>query len=181
MGALVSVLFFADIVWLQGGALDTALVLQITLFGAVALATGVLGDRLRRAGARLGAVESELRQLRLDTTEILDSLTTGVLTVDRDGRLVYLNHAGARLLGVDAAGHLGKPVDQVLGRVAPGMGRLLLRSLVDRVPVLRSKTTLERAQISPTLSPSRGTSLPSPSTTFSVTPRAGTPARARRG
>jgi two-component system sensor histidine kinase PilS (NtrC family) len=144
MGVLVSLLFFADIVWLQGGALDTALVLQITLFGGVALATGILGDRLRRAGTQLGVVESELRQLRLDTTEILDSLTTGVLTVDSEARIAYLNHAGARLLGVDAAGHVGKPVTEALGKVAPAMGRLLMRSVQDRVPVLRFKTTMER-------------------------------------
>ncbi|UCC23793.1 MAG: PAS domain-containing protein [Gemmatimonadales bacterium] len=144
MGVLVSLLFFADIVWLQGGALDTLIVLQITLFGGVALATGILGDRLRRAGTRLGVVESELRQLRLDTTEILDSLTTGVLTVDSEARIAYLNHAGARLLGVDAAGHMGKPVNEVLGNVAPAMGRLLMRSVQDRVPVLRFKTTMER-------------------------------------
>lgn len=144
MGVLVSVLFFADIVWLQGGELDTELALQISLFGGVALATGILGDRLRRAGARLGAMESELRQLRLDTSEIMDSLSTGILTVDQDGRVAYLNHAGARLLGLDPTSPLGKPVGEVLKKLAPAMGRLLMRSVQDRVPVLRFKTTMQQ-------------------------------------
>lgn len=144
MGILASVLFSAEILWLQGGALDTELILQLALFAGVAVATGLLGDRLRRAGVRLGAVESELRQLRLDTTEILDSLSTGILTVDGRGRLAYLNHAGARLLGIDPVGKVGQPVADVLSEPAPAMGRLLRRSIEDRVPILRFKTSMER-------------------------------------
>ena len=127
MGVLASAFFFAESVWLQGGDLDLDLGLQMGLFTAVALVTGLLGDRLRRAGTRLGAVESELRQLRLDTSEILDSISTGVLTVDAEGRVAYLNHAGGRLLGLDPTAHLGRPVEEVLAKVAPGLGRLLLR------------------------------------------------------
>jgi len=144
MGILASVLFSAEILWLQGGSLSTELVLQLSLFAGVALATGLLGDRLRKAGSRLGAVESELRQLRLDTTEILDSLSTGILTVDGAGRLAYLNHAGGRLLGVEPTGQVGRDVQEVLRDAAPSMGRLLMRSVEDRVPILRFKTTMER-------------------------------------
>ena len=144
MGVMASVLFAADVVLLQGGAVDTELALQISLFSGVAVATGLLGDRLRRAGTRLGAVESELRQLRLDTTEILDSLSTGVMTVDGEGRLVYMNHSGGRLLGMDPNLHLGKQVEAALDEAAPSMGRLLTRSSEDRVPILRFKTTIHR-------------------------------------
>jgi two-component system sensor histidine kinase PilS (NtrC family) len=144
MGVLTSALFVAEAVILQEVPQTRGVVLQLILFTGVAVATGVLGDRLRRAGVRLGAVESELRQLRLDTTEILDSLSTGILTVDGDGRLAYLNYSGGRLLGLDPVAHLGRPVVEVLARVAPAMGRLLSRSVQDRVPVLRFKTTMER-------------------------------------
>ncbi|MDT8342617.1 MAG: PAS domain-containing protein, partial [Longimicrobiales bacterium] len=144
MGILASVLFLAESIWFQEGRVDLSLALQLTLFTAVALATGLLGDRLRRAGTRLGAVESELRQLRLDTSEILDSLTTGVLTVDGDGRLAYLNHSGGRLLGLDPVAHLGRPVEEALAEVAPRVAKLLLRCLHDRRPVPRSKTRVVR-------------------------------------
>jgi len=144
MGLMASVLFFAESAWFQGRSLDLELGLQLALFTGVALATGILGDRLRRAGTRLGAVESELRQLRLDTSEILDSLSTGVLTVDREGRVAYLNHSGGRLLGLDPAAQLGRPVTQVLREIAPAVARLLIRSVEDCVPVLRFKTTIER-------------------------------------
>ncbi len=145
MGALAIVLYFADIVWLHAGAINGGQVaLQIGLFALVATVTGVLGDRFRRTGMRLGAVESELEQLRLDTSDILDSLQTGVLTVDGSGRLAYLNPAGALLLGLDRGQWIGAPVVGVLEEVAPGMGTVLRKSVEDRVPLARAKATARR-------------------------------------
>jgi two-component system sensor histidine kinase PilS (NtrC family) len=143
VGVMASVLFFG-VVWLQDGALNTELGLQMGLFAGVAVATGIVGDRLRGAGTRLGVVESELRQLRLDTSEVLDSLSTGVMTIDGSGNLAYLNQAGGRLLGVDGGSRLGEPIAEVLGEIAPSVSRLVVRSMEDRVPVLRFKTTIER-------------------------------------
>ena len=88
IGALVSLLYFGDTIWWNAETLSGSVFLQIGLFATVALATGWLGDRLRRAGMELGVVESELRQLRLDTGDILGNISTGVLTVDGSECLV---------------------------------------------------------------------------------------------
>lgn len=143
-GVLASVLFGVDAVWVQQGNLDAALGLQVGLFALVAVAIGILGDRLRRTGMRLGAVESELEQLRLDTSVILDTLATGVMTLDGRGHLVYLNPAGARLLGIDAGDWAGQAVLARLDAMAPGLGAVLRRSVEDGVPERRFKTHLER-------------------------------------
>jgi two-component system sensor histidine kinase PilS (NtrC family) len=116
--------------------------LQIGLFTLVALATGILGDRLRQAGLRLGAVESELEQLRLDTSDILEALSTGLLTVDGRGRLAYLNPAGAELLGLDPQEWLGRPILEVVDGIAPGLGGMLARSIQFRMPQTRFRTTM---------------------------------------
>jgi two-component system sensor histidine kinase PilS (NtrC family) len=144
MGVLASVFFFADIVLLKGQSVDAPLALQLLLFAGVAVVTGILGDRLRRAGIQLGAVESELRQLRLDTSEILDTLSTGILTVDGEGRLAYLNEAGARMLGLQGEAPPGVPIQELLEASAPSMGKILLQSVQERVPVVRFKTNVER-------------------------------------
>lgn len=141
MGALASLIFFADLVWFHGARLYGPVGLQIGLFSVVALATGFLGDRLRRAGAELGQVESELRQLRLDTGDILANIGTGVLTVDGGGRLAYLNPAGESLLGLDARQWMGAPVLDVVEAAAPGLGSVMRRSFTDRAPIARFKTT----------------------------------------
>lgn len=140
IGVLASILYFATIVWTAHSPPGASVALQIALFTAVALVTGYLGDRLRRTGAVLGAVETELRLLQLETDEILDSIGTGVLTVDGGGRLAYLNQAGAELLGLEAEAWRGKPVLDALDAAAPGLGAVLARTTRRRAGVSRFET-----------------------------------------
>lgn len=135
IGGLASMLYFADIVWGQAGSPPWTVLTQIAVFALVALATGLLGDRLRLAGKALGAAESELLRLRLETDEILGALDTGVFTVDDEGRLVYLNPAAAHLLGLPAAAWLERPVAEELERLAKGLGALVRRTIEAQTPV----------------------------------------------
>ena len=145
VGALASVLYFADVVWLAPVNLSTEVFLQIAVFTAIALFAGALGDRLRRTGTRLGAAESELRQLRLDTNEILAAIDTGLITIDGTGRVVHANDAVLSLLDLDAAGlGNGNALDE-LDRRAPGLGTLLRRTAATRLPVRRAELRLTRA------------------------------------
>jgi two-component system sensor histidine kinase PilS (NtrC family) len=144
ISGLASILYFAVIVWRFQGTLTPAVGYQILLFVVVAFATGILGDRLRRAGLALGTVTSELRQLRLDTGDILANVSTGVLTVDGSGRLAYLNPAGEELLDLKASHWLGAPVVSTVERIAPGMGKVLLRSIQESLPISRFKTRARR-------------------------------------
>lgn len=141
LAILASILYLGDALWLHEEALTATLVLQLGLFALVALVTGWVGDRLRRAGVALGEVESELRQLQLDTSDILENVATGVLTVDGEGRMVYLNRAGEFLLGVDRKQWMGAPVLDVMEETAPGLGSLLHSSLENQVAFSRLKAT----------------------------------------
>jgi two-component system sensor histidine kinase PilS (NtrC family) len=116
-------------------ALDPSVLVQVVLFGLIAVATVLLGDRLRRAGSQLGQVESELRQLRLDTSDILGALDTGVITVNADGTLVYMNAAAEALLGLRKGDWLGRQALEELERVAPGLGTVIGRTLSSGGPV----------------------------------------------
>jgi len=141
VGLAASAVFAGDAVLLNGADITDTFLLQIGLFTVVAVATGILGDRLRQAGMRLGAMESELQQLRLDTSDILDSLSTGVITVDGAGRLAYLNPAGAEMLGLEPEEWFGAPILEVVDGIAPGLGGLLARSIQFRMSQKRFKTT----------------------------------------
>jgi two-component system sensor histidine kinase PilS (NtrC family) len=141
IGALASVLYFATVFVDARDAFDATVFLQMALFATVALATGYLGDRLRRTGAVLGEVEAELRLLRLDTNDILGSIHTAVLTVDGRGRLAYINPAAAELLSLRPHQWLGRPVLEALDRVAAGLGGVIRRTVETRRPILRFETT----------------------------------------
>ncbi|HLL83341.1 MAG TPA: ATP-binding protein, partial [Longimicrobium sp.] len=139
IAVLACVLYFADVVW-SAKELDAAVFLQIVIFGAVALVTGYLGDRLRRTGVALGEVETELRLLRLDTDDILASILTGILTVNGYGRLVYMNPTAAELLDLDPRELQGQPVIAALDEAAPGLGTIIETSVREHAGVRRSQT-----------------------------------------
>jgi two-component system, NtrC family, sensor histidine kinase PilS len=111
--------------------------LRVGLFFVVAGATAVVADRLRRTGAALGEAETELRQLRLDTNDIMGTIDTSVVTVDGAGRLIYMNAAAADLLGLSLPEWSGRAVLDHLDLHAPGLGTLLRRTAATRVGVTR--------------------------------------------
>ncbi|HEX6313934.1 MAG TPA: ATP-binding protein [Gemmatimonadaceae bacterium] len=137
IGGVASLLFFGDVLSHPAGDPSSTEFLRTALFVLVAAATAGVGDRLRRAGTALGAVESELRQLRLDTNEVLAAIDTGLMTVDGAGRLVHTNTAAEWLLGVRLSGWLGRPVLDELDRRAAGLGTLIRRTASTRMPVGR--------------------------------------------
>lgn len=140
IGMLASLLYFADVLWVEPGLPDGGVLLQVGLFTAVAFATGYLGDRLRQTGNELGVMETELRLLRLDTDDILGSISTAVLTVDGGGRLAYINPSAADLLDLPAHRWLGEPILEELDRAAPGLGSVIARSVETRQPIRRFAT-----------------------------------------
>ena len=142
MGGLASALFVGQAVLLTEAAPPASVAVQVVLFAAVALATGYLADRVRRAGAELGEARTELRQLRAETSDILDAMETGVVTIDAVGRLVYLNPAAERILALPARGWLGQPVLEELERWVPEMAAVVRRTAAQCGPIRREEVRL---------------------------------------
>ena len=61
------------------------------------------GQRLRAASVEQTQLAIELRRVRLEADEILRNIRSGVLTVDGQGRLAFINLAAEHLLGITAA------------------------------------------------------------------------------
>lgn len=137
IGALASMLFFADVFFLHPNEPAMQDFLRIVLFCVMAVAMAAVGDRLRRTGTALGAMETELRQLRLETGDILDGIDTALVTVDGEGRLMYMNKAAVKVLGIGSDDVEVRPVLEELEQSAPGLGRLMRRTASTRVPVGR--------------------------------------------
>jgi two-component system sensor histidine kinase PilS (NtrC family) len=91
---------------------------KLTLFvhGSAFLATaalaGYLAEQLRRTGERLAARETDLAELAALHESIVQSVSSGLLTVDRRGRITFLNRAGEQVTGYAFEALRGDPADR---------------------------------------------------------------------
>jgi two-component system sensor histidine kinase PilS (NtrC family) len=83
-------------------------------FLAVALLSGSLAERLRRAGARLERASTEIANLQAFSEHVIDSLTSGLVTTDQGGRVLTFNRAAEAITGHAARDVIGRAVAEVL-------------------------------------------------------------------
>jgi two-component system sensor histidine kinase PilS (NtrC family) len=94
---------------------DPAWPLAAGLFLAVGLLGGFVGQKVRRSSATLARAAREVKQVRLDTKRILASMSSGVLTLDADLRVLHANQAAADVLGIPAEEVQGRLCTEALG------------------------------------------------------------------
>jgi len=99
--------------------------LQVVIFTMIAVLASLLGARLRQVRLRLRSVEGELRRLQLDTADVLRIIPSGVLTMDEDWRLVYMNVAAAEVMQIDVDPWLGRDLRDLLRERAPDLAAAL--------------------------------------------------------
>jgi two-component system sensor histidine kinase PilS (NtrC family) len=118
---------------------------QVAIFTVVFLVVSFLGGRLRAAGAEQIQLESELRRVQLEADEILRNIRSGVLTVDGQGRLAFLNLAAEHLLGIPAADWVGLPILDQLEQRAPELWAAVVAGIRKGRRVNRAEGTACRA------------------------------------
>jgi two-component system sensor histidine kinase PilS (NtrC family) len=78
------------------------------LLASAALAT-YLADQLRRTGEKLEASQSDLAAVTALQEAIVQSVASGLLTLDVDDRITFLNRAGEQITGLSADEVRGQP------------------------------------------------------------------------
>ena len=127
--ALLSV---GGLIWLEvqrAGMLQPSARMVIFIYGLNLVLTAALASYLfawfRDREAKHKATLGELKQIRLDTQSILDSVSAGVLVVNADRGVLYSNPSCRMLLGLPADAHTaqiesclqpGRPLGDVLAR-----------------------------------------------------------------
>ena len=89
------------------------------LIGMAALGVGsFLSHRLaqRIKSDLLGYEPDAFRDLFLRRMELLDALDEGLLAIDRDSRIIYINRAAAEMLSLDKNAVVGRPLAEVAPR-----------------------------------------------------------------
>jgi two-component system sensor histidine kinase PilS (NtrC family) len=117
---------------------ETPVLLQTAVFAIVALGSGSIAERLRRAGVGTEALAEELVKVRLQAADVLRALDSGIVTIDAAGHLLYANPAASRLLGIELEMRVGRPVLDDLGRSAPELAGALERTVRDGIRALRA-------------------------------------------
>jgi two-component system sensor histidine kinase PilS (NtrC family) len=99
-----------------------ATLFQSLVFTAAGFAIAFLSGYLSN---RLGDVEIELRQRRVDVADlkalnsnILASISSGLVTVDLDGDIIFFNRAAAEITGMEKREVLARPLEDVFPHIA---------------------------------------------------------------
>ena len=80
---------------------DLQFILSLTIFGfcAVAYLSNSLAEGLRHAGAQLEKSTGQMAFLQAFNDKILDSMDSGLITTDRDGRIYMFNRSARNITG----------------------------------------------------------------------------------
>lgn len=87
----------------------TRVFIQVAAFAVTAALASYLAELLRRTGEELAERETDLAAITALHESIVQSMTSGMLTLDSRGRITFLNRAGEQLTGLSAAALVGQP------------------------------------------------------------------------
>jgi two-component system sensor histidine kinase PilS (NtrC family) len=108
----------------RGGGLPWPLLfVHAGAFAATAVLAGYLAEQLRRTGERLAERESDLAAITALHESIVQSVTSGLLTLDAAGRVTFLNRAGEQVTGLSLREVLGRPAGRWFGAFHVGTAR----------------------------------------------------------
>jgi two-component system sensor histidine kinase PilS (NtrC family) len=88
--------------------------LNVFGFYTVAFLTSYLSESLRLTGRRLEEASDYLADLQVLNQTIIDSITSGLMTADFEGRINFFNEAASTILGVAPSEAIGQEVKSLL-------------------------------------------------------------------
>lgn len=141
---LTTIFAGACYVWVTRGSADAGLAWsQAAVIALVGGLVAVLGNRLTSASREQTVLAEALVQAKLEAEEILSSIQSGVIMVDGQGRLGYLNPRGAKILG-DADFVPGQPVLDALRGRSRELHEAIVRGITEGVRISRGEATVRR-------------------------------------
>lgn len=93
---------------------------NISAFYIVGILGSYLGERLRSAGEEINRLDLDISILRGLQERIIDSVASGLMTLDELGRVLIANKQAERILGLPVAKLRGRMAGQVLPGIALG-------------------------------------------------------------
>lgn len=134
---------------------DAALALYtvgLNVFGffAVALLSGSLAERLRRADVKLEQASEEIADLQAFNQYVIDNLVSGLATADEQNRLLTFNRSAALITGLMPRDVIGLPASEVLqlpDETARTLEESLMRKRIQRADYVFTRADGRRIDI----------------------------------
>lgn len=114
---------------LDPGKESYTLLAHLVAFAATALLASYLAERIRSQGRELDERRGAVARLQALNENIIESINSGLLTTDRDGRVHFVNRGATEITGLVPEDILGAPVDAVFG-LGEGFLREIRRELL---------------------------------------------------
>ncbi len=117
---------------------------QVAVIAFVGGVIAVLGHRLAGAAREQRSLAEALLQARLEADEILATIQSGVITVDGDGRLAYINPRARRILGGEGL-VAGQPALEALRARSRDLHDAIDRGIQGGARLSRGEASVRRA------------------------------------
>ena len=142
IAALGNVLYFADVIVLQGTSLGMPVILQLGVFAVTALGVAYLGARLQEAGVNREALAQQLVVVKLQAEDVLKNIRSGIITIDVQGRILFANSMAGKLIGFDDELVRGQNIKQIVTSSAPALSAALERAVHGHERVTRGEAAI---------------------------------------
>ena len=125
LSALMNTAGFALIFWLsQDGSRDLAqkiflFSVNMGAFNLIALLTILLGRRLWQAEENLFEMHQSMHRLQEIQKHLINSMRSGLITLDNQGKIIYYNIAAIRILGEGIKNCYGAALSEIWPEAAP--------------------------------------------------------------
>lgn len=142
IAALGNVLYFADVIVLQGTSLGMTVILQLGVFAVTALGVAYLGARLQEAGVNREALAQQLVVVKLQAEDVLKNIRSGIITIDVHGRILFANWMAGKLIGFDDESVRGQNIKEVVTMKAPALSAALEKAVHGHERVTRGEAAI---------------------------------------
>jgi two-component system, NtrC family, sensor histidine kinase PilS len=142
IAALGNVLYFADVIVLQGTSLGMPVILQLGVFAVTALGVAYLGARLQEAGVNREALAQQLVVVKLQAEDVLKNIRSGIITIDVQGRILFANSMAGKLIGFDDESVRGANIREIVTASAPALSAALEKAVHGRERVTRGEAAI---------------------------------------
>ena len=123
-----------------------AIFFHFLIFYLVAFISGYLAERIKSGARQLEDTSRALRIAKLETDDILRHLSSGLMSIDARGVIIFFNRAAEIITGFKEKDIRGKDCHTVFQKKMPELARCLKAGINERIEFPRKELQIEVSQ-----------------------------------